>query len=180
MPFVDTTWHSTAHAVSQSVSCCWRSRVFTHVVNQMQVLTFCSWLTYYQAQVILVTSVLTHVTLSTTLLLFSWHVCSHMLRCQPSSVFSLDIWHTCLRTLRRQTKLWIVSWHKRSPMICCEPWIRSNLMLTSMPWTRSNLMLTSMEGKTSGWQDSLLNPANTKYAMEVRYSYVFLTDIFSF
>lgn len=24
-----------------------------------------------------------------------------------------------------------------------------------------------MEGKTSGWQDSLLNPTNTKYAMEV-------------
>lgn len=30
------------------------------------------------------------------------------------------------------------------------------------------MLLTSMEGKTSGWQDSLLNPANTKYAMEVR------------
>lgn len=39
----------------------------------------------------------------------------------------------------------------------CEPFARK----------RSNLMLTSMEGKTSGWQDSLLNPANTKYAMEV-------------
>lgn len=36
---------------------------------------------------------------------------------------------------------------------------------------RSNLLLTSMEGKTSGWQDSLLNPANTKYAMEVRNQY---------
>ncbi|CAM9313431.1 unnamed protein product [Hapterophycus canaliculatus] len=37
---------------------------------------------------------------------------------------------------------------------------------TIVSFVRSNMLLTSMEGKTSGWQDSLLNPANTKYAME--------------
>eukprot|EP00903_Cladosiphon_okamuranus_P012127 g11378.t1 len=37
---------------------------------------------------------------------------------------------------------------------------------TIVSFVRSNLLLTSMEGKTSGWQDSLLNPTNTKYAME--------------
>lgn len=31
---------------------------------------------------------------------------------------------------------------------------------------RTNIITTSMEGKTSGWQDSLLNPRNSKYASE--------------
>jgi len=31
---------------------------------------------------------------------------------------------------------------------------------------RVNIITTSMEGKTSGWQDSLLNPRNSKYAKE--------------
>ena len=31
---------------------------------------------------------------------------------------------------------------------------------------RTNIITTSMEGKTSGWQDSLLNPRNSKYANE--------------
>ncbi|CAM9220404.1 unnamed protein product, partial [Choristocarpus tenellus] len=37
---------------------------------------------------------------------------------------------------------------------------------TIISFVRSNLLLTSMKGKTSGWQDSLLNPANGRYAME--------------
>jgi hypothetical protein len=31
---------------------------------------------------------------------------------------------------------------------------------------RSNIITTSMKGKTSGWQDSLLNPRQSKYASE--------------
>ena len=31
---------------------------------------------------------------------------------------------------------------------------------------QTNIITTSMEGKTSGWQDSLLNPRNSKYASE--------------
>lgn len=48
-----------------------------------------------------------------------------------------------------------------------------SLTASFAPHRRSNLLLTSMEGKTSGWQDSLLNPTNTKYAMEVcTYTYI--------
>jgi hypothetical protein len=31
---------------------------------------------------------------------------------------------------------------------------------------RTNIITTSMKGKTSGWQDSLLNPRQSKYASE--------------
>ncbi|CAB1102276.1 unnamed protein product [Ectocarpus sp. CCAP 1310/34] len=67
--------------------------------------------------------------------------------------------------------------HTKADLLSIPPPVRESALLnmsqqetlaydTIVSFVRSNLLLTSMEGKTSGWQDSLLNPANTKYAME--------------
>ncbi|CAM9223719.1 unnamed protein product, partial [Discosporangium mesarthrocarpum] len=67
--------------------------------------------------------------------------------------------------------------HTKTDIASIPPPVRDSRLLTMstqeslsyntiVSFVRSNLLLTSMKAKTSGWQDSLLNPANGRYAME--------------